>query len=103
MWSAFYLTGVLASLIGSVYYSVNGRRREMHPLEARMTLGKMNMSLGVLLLLFGINQYTYEPLTTVRVIVGLMFLLVGLFNFIKGTRNFLTNRREWMTYLKKES
>ncbi|WP_134686331.1 YtpI family protein [Brevibacillus migulae] len=103
MWSAFYMTGVLASLVGSVYFSISARRRELHPLAARMTLGKMNMSLGILLLLFGINQYTFEPLTTVRVIVGLLFLLVGLFNFIQGTRNFLTNRREWNAFQNKES
>ncbi|UFJ41516.1 YtpI family protein [Brevibacillus humidisoli] len=95
MWTAFYATGLLASLVGSVYYSVMARRSGIHPLQARMTLGKMNMALGVLMLLFGCNQFTYEPLTTVRLIVALVFLFVGGVNLIAGTRRYLSYRHQW--------
>lgn len=102
MWSAFYLTGVLALLVGSVYYSITARRRDLHPLASKMTLGKMNISLGVLVLLFGINQFSFEPLTTVRVVIGLLFLGVGLINLVMGTRNYLSYRREWLALQKQE-
>ncbi|WP_126425516.1 YtpI family protein [Brevibacillus marinus] len=95
MWAAIYVTGLLASLVGSVYYSVMARRSGIHPLQARMTLGKMNMSLGVLMLLLGCNQFTYQPLTTIRVIVALVFLFVGAVNLIAGTRRYLAYRKQW--------
>lgn len=102
MWFAFYLTGVLASLVGSVYYSISARSRALHPVAARMTLGKMNMCLGALLLLFGSNQFTFDELTTARIAVGLMFIAVGLINLIMGTRNYVANRREWLAIQKKD-
>jgi cytochrome c biogenesis protein CcdA len=103
MWTALYLTGVLASLVASVYYSVTARRRDMHPLAARMTLGKMNVAMGILLLFFGTNQFTYEPLTTTRVVVAVVFLLLGGVNAVLGTRNFLAWRKEWREAVKQEN
>ncbi|MBO8163690.1 MAG: hypothetical protein H0Z34_08275 [Brevibacillus sp.] len=95
MWAAFYITGLIAALTGSVYYSVNARRSGIHPLQSRMLLGRMNMSLGLLLLLFGVNQFTYDPLTTIRVMVSIVFLFVGGVNLVFGTRRYLTYRRQW--------
>jgi hypothetical protein len=100
MWFAFYFTGVLASLVASVYYSVTARRRGMHPLESRMILGKMNMALGVLVLLFGANQFTFEPLTAVRVAVGAILLFVGAINLFFGTKNYSRYKREWQQAVK---
>jgi uncharacterized membrane protein len=94
---------VLASLVASVYYSITARRRDMHPLAGRMTLGKMNVSLGILVLFFGVNQFTYEPLTTVRIVVGLLFLFVGGINLVLGIRNYIRHRREWQEVMKRES
>jgi uncharacterized membrane protein HdeD (DUF308 family) len=101
MWFAFYFTGLLASLVASVYYSVTARRRGIHPLESRMTLGKMNMALGVLVLLFGANQFTFESLTTVRVVVGAILLFVGAINLFFGARNYFRYKNEWREAVKK--
>lgn len=101
MWSAFYLTGVLASLIASVYFSIHARRQGIHPLASRMTLGKMNIALGVLVTLFGLNQFTFEALDAVRTVVALVMLLVGIINLYLGTRNYLRYRTAWLAETKK--
>ncbi|WJQ84496.1 YtpI family protein [Brevibacillus brevis] len=101
MWSAFYMTGVLASLVASVYYSIQARRRGIHPLESRMVLGKMNVSLGILVSLFGLNQFTFDSLDTIRIVVALIMLIVGVMNLFLGTRNYFRYRTAWQTELKK--
>ncbi|GEB30618.1 YtpI family protein [Brevibacillus parabrevis] len=103
MWSAFYLTGVLASLVASVYFSIHARRRGIHPLESRMTLGKMNIALGILVSLFGLNQLTFDTLDTIRIVVAIIMLIVGVLNLYLGTRNFLHYRSAWQAELKKGS
>lgn len=101
MWSAFYLTGVLASLVASVYFSIHARSRGIHPLAARMTLGKMNMALGVLVTLFGVNQFTFDELDAIRIVVALIMLLVGGVNLFLGTRHYLRYKTQWQAELKK--
>ncbi|MDF2681243.1 MAG: hypothetical protein K0R47_2433 [Brevibacillus sp.] len=101
MWSAFYLTGVLASLVASVYFSIHARRQGIHPLASRMTLGKMNIALGLLVTLFGMNQFTFEQLDTIRIVVALVMLVVGIINLYLGTRNYFRYKSEWLAELKK--
>ncbi|QRG68944.1 YtpI family protein [Brevibacillus choshinensis] len=101
MWSAFYLTGVLASLVASVYFSIHARRQGTHPLASRMILGKMNISLGVLVSLFGVNQFTFEELDTIRIVVALVMLLVGIINLYLGTRNYFRYKTLWLAECKK--
>lgn len=103
MWSAFYLTGVLASLVASVYFSIEARRRGIHPLLSRMTLGKMNMALGLLVTLFGINQFTFEELDPIRITIGLILLFVGVMNLFLGARNYSRYRHDWQSECKKGS
>jgi len=100
MWFAFYMTGMTASLVASVYYSVTARQRGMHPLASRMTLGKMNIAMGVLVTLFGANQFTFVPLTGVRITVGSILLFVGIVNLVMGVRNFRRYRAEWQAAIK---
>jgi hypothetical protein len=95
MWFSFYMTGLLACLIGAVFFSVHGRRPGIHPLESRMIKGKLNMVLGTLMLLFGINQFTFDPISTVRLVVAFVFLAMGGINLIFGFRNYATNRKLW--------
>ena len=102
MWSAIYMTGVLASLVASVYFSMHARRRGIHPLESRMTLGKMNVALGILVSLFGLNQFTFDTLDTIRIVVALIMLVVGVINLYLGTRNYFRYRTAWQAELKKE-
>lgn len=103
MWYAFFLTGVIATLVSSVYYSVTARRRGIHPLESRMILGKMNISLGILVTLLGVNQFTFEQLDTVRIVVALLLVFVGAVNLFLGSRNFFRYRSLWRAEEKKGS
>ncbi|MGC5324287.1 YtpI family protein [Brevibacillus sp. SYSU BS000544] len=102
MWFAFYLTGMIASLGGWVYYSVMARRTGIHPYESRMTLGKMNVMLGCLLLLLGSNQLANETLSTARLSVAILFILVGGINFFLGFRNYFRFRSEWRKAIDKK-
>ncbi|CAM3485011.1 hypothetical protein EDM52_18725 [Brevibacillus invocatus] len=95
MWQAFFLTGVLATLVASVYFSMAARRRGIHPLESRMTLGKMNVCLGIFVSLLGFNQFTFEELDTIRIVVALVLIFVGAMNLFLGSRNFFRYRRAW--------
>ncbi|MET3290979.1 UNVERIFIED_CONTAM: sugar phosphate permease [Brevibacillus sp. OAP136] len=101
MWFAIYLTGFIGSLVLALYFSIMARQRGIHPLASRMTLGKMNMAIGVLFTLMALNQFTFEDLTGVRIGVALVLLLVGLVNLIFGTRNYIQYRRGWIMELKK--
>ncbi|MEJ8546987.1 YtpI family protein [Brevibacillus borstelensis] len=103
MWFATYMTGVIASLVASVYYSVTARQRGIHPLVSRMTLGKMNISLGILVSLFGLNQFSFAELDKIRIVVGLLLLFVGVVNLTLGTRNFLRYRAAWQAEVNKNS
>lgn len=103
MWYAFFLTGVIATLVSSVYYSITARRRGIHPLESRMILGKMNVSLGILVTLLGVNQFTFEPLDAIRIIIALLLVFVGAVNLFLGSRNFFRYRSLWRAELQKES
>ncbi|KKX55484.1 hypothetical protein HN020_08530 [Brevibacillus borstelensis] len=103
MWFATYMTGVIASLVASVYYSVTARQRGIHPLVSRMTLGKMNISLGVLVTLFGLNQFSFDELDQIRIFVALLLLFVGVINLVLGTRNYLRYRAAWQAEVKKSS
>ncbi|TPG87843.1 hypothetical protein EEL32_10480 [Brevibacillus laterosporus] len=96
MWFAIYFTGMIASLIMGVYYSINARRRGLHPLQSRMTLGKMNISLGCLLILFGLNQFSFQDLDSIRIGVAFVMLLVGIINLVIGIKHYTRNKQEWL-------
>ncbi|WP_232698863.1 YtpI family protein [Brevibacillus daliensis] len=95
MWNAIYVTGIVAACIMGVFYSISARRRGLHPAESRMILGKMNISLGLLLLLLGTNQFTFEDVTTIRVVVAIIMLIVGTTNLVLGFRNYLYYKKDW--------
>lgn len=91
----------MASIVLALFFSITARQRGIHPLASRMTLGKMNMSLGFLFIVMGINQFTFDDLTGVRIGVALVLLFVGLVNLILGTRNYIQYRKSWMLEMKK--
>ncbi|RNB70074.1 YtpI family protein [Brevibacillus panacihumi] len=102
MWNAFFMTGVLATLVSSVYYSMTARRRGIHPLESRMTLGKMNISMGILVALLGFNQFTFEELDTIRIVIALLLIFVAAVNLFLGSRNYFRYRDAWRKEVKSE-
>jgi hypothetical protein len=77
---------VVASCASSVFYSVR-HRRTASPKKKGVFAARMNISMGTMMLAIALIQIAlFEP-STVRVIVGVVFLLIGLFNLFAGVRN----------------
>lgn len=80
------ITIVVATCALSVFYSVR-HRRAASPKKKGVYAARMNISMGTMMLAIALIQIAlFEP-STVRVIVGVVFLLVGLFNLFAGVRN----------------
>lgn len=69
-----------------VYYKIKYVRSRF-PMERKLLSGKSNMSLGVFIFMFGLNQLFF-PSSAVRYTVAAIFMLLGLFNIIGGYRSY---------------
>lgn len=78
--------GVIASLAATVYYSLK-HRRSADPKTRGLLAARMNIVMGIMLILLALIQMLLFTGSTVRVIVGAVFLLLGLFNLFAGLRN----------------
>lgn len=90
-WATYIIDGAaIISAIFSLTYSFKSRRTS--DANLRGLLGaKMNISMGIMLTLLSITLlFIYDSATdgsTIRVIIGSLFLLIGLFNIFAGIRN----------------
>lgn len=78
--------GILITLIMTSYYSIRARRSR-EPRERGLHTAHMNINMGAMLLLMSLIQMVMFSGSTVRMIVGAIFLLLGLFNLFAGLRN----------------
>ncbi|WP_270164769.1 YtpI family protein [Paenibacillus sp. SYP-B4298] len=78
--------GIMIMLILTAYYSVKARRSQ-EPRARGLNTAHMNISMGVMLVLMSLIQMVMFSGSTVRLIVGAIFLLLGLFNLFAGLRN----------------
>ena len=80
----------LISMGFSLYYSFKSRRTDDKTLRGLLG-AKMNISMGAMLSLLSIILlfiYTGQNEgSTIRVMIGALFLLIGLFNIFAGLRN----------------
>lgn len=80
----------LISMGFSLYYSFKSRRTADTHLRGLLS-AKMNISMGIMLtLLSTILLFVFigqNEGSTIRVIIGALFLLIGLFNIFAGLRN----------------
>jgi len=81
-----FIAGIIASLLSSVFFSLRARR-STEPVQRGLYTARMNISMGIMLLLMAGIQMVMFAGDTVRVIVGSIFLLLGLFNLFAGLRN----------------
>ncbi|GBF73991.1 hypothetical protein PA598K_02319 [Paenibacillus sp. 598K] len=81
-----FIAGIIASLLSSVFFSLRARR-SAEPVQRGLYTARMNISMGLMLLLMAGIQMVMFAGDTVRVIVGSIFLLLGLFNLFAGLRN----------------
>lgn len=78
--------GVFATLAATVYYSLR-YRRTADPKTRGILQARMNIVMGIMLILLALIQMLLFTGSTVRVIIGAVFLLLGLFNLFAGLRN----------------
>ncbi|WP_027094006.1 YtpI family protein [Cohnella thermotolerans] len=77
---------VVATSVLSVYFSYRSRR-SADPVLRGLYGARMNMCIGVTLIFLALIQMVLFSGSTLRVIVGSLFMLLGLFNLFAGMRN----------------
>lgn len=78
--------GILISLIATVYYSLR-YRRSVDAVLRGLFAARMNIVMGITLILLALIQMLLFAGSTLRVIIGALFMLLGLFNLFAGLRN----------------
>lgn len=82
---AFILVAVLLGF--SFYYSYK-TRRQADPDMRGLLQAKQNMAMGLMLTVLSVYPLYLMPGSTIRVLIGALFLVLGLFNLFAGIRNY---------------
>lgn len=78
--------GILISLVLSAVFSFKSRRSS----DARtrsLFSARMNISMGVMLLFIALVQLFLSGESTLRIVIGAIFLVIGVFNLFAGLRS----------------
>ncbi|RCW42682.1 YtpI family protein [Paenibacillus prosopidis] len=78
--------GILISLVFSVIFSFKSRRSA----DARMRgiyAARMNICMGIMLLIIALVQLFLSAESTLRIVIGALFMVLGVFNLFAGLRN----------------
>jgi len=78
--------GIIISLVFSVVFSFKSRR-STDPNDRGIHASKMNISMGIMLLFISSVQLLLSNESTLRIVIGALFLLIGVFNLFAGLRN----------------
>ncbi|MBA9087421.1 hypothetical protein FHR92_003906 [Fontibacillus solani] len=78
--------GLIISSIGSIFYSFKSRRA-LDPIVRGKSSAKMNIFMGFMLIILALIQMFMYSGSTVRVVVGALFMVLGAFNIFAGIRN----------------
>ncbi|TBL75063.1 YtpI family protein [Paenibacillus thalictri] len=78
---------IIVSLVISVYFSFR-YRREADPKRRGIYASKMNIAMGIMLMIIAITQLFFFTDSITRRIFGTVCLLLGLFNLFSGIRNY---------------
>ena len=78
---------IVVTVLISLYYSFRFRRN-MDPKLRGLYAAKMNIAMGVMLILIAISQLFFFTDTALRRAFGVVCLLLGLFNLFAGLRNY---------------
>jgi uncharacterized membrane protein HdeD (DUF308 family) len=77
---------IVLSCIGSVVFSFRYRRSSDGRIRG-LNAARMNICMGLMLVFIALIQMFLFSGSTLRVIIGAVFLLLGLFNLFAGLRN----------------
>ncbi|MBU5673917.1 YtpI family protein [Paenibacillus brevis] len=78
---------LIVSSVCSIVFSVKSRR-SLDPRVRGLSQAKMNISMGFMLIVLSLIQMFMFSGSTVRVIVGALFMVIGAFNLFAGFRNY---------------
>ncbi|GKU75788.1 YtpI family protein [Paenibacillus sp. L3-i20] len=78
--------GIVITLALSLLFSLKSRRSK-EPRTRGINTARMNISMGFMLLFFASVQLFYSAESTLRIIIGAIFIVIGLFNLFAGFRN----------------
>ncbi|TDG00714.1 YtpI family protein [Paenibacillus piri] len=77
---------ILVPLVLSVYYSFRSRRTEDVKQRGLYT-ARMNIAMGVMLLVIAVSQLFFFTDSNLRRVFGVICFLLGMFNLFAGLRN----------------
>jgi uncharacterized membrane protein HdeD (DUF308 family) len=80
------MPGILISLVFSVVFSFKSRRSSDARTRAIFS-ARMNISMGIMLLFIALVQLFLSGESTLRIVIGAIFLVLGVFNLFAGFRN----------------
>lgn len=78
--------GIFFTLVLSAIFSFKSRRSADARTRGIFT-ARMNVSMGVMLLLIAAVQLFMSGESTLRIVIGAVFMLLGVFNLFAGLRN----------------
>jgi hypothetical protein len=77
---------IVITLAMSVYYSIRSRKQTDPKLRGLYT-SRMNISMGIMLVIIAITQLFFFTDSNIRRVFGTICFLLGLFNLFAGLRN----------------
>lgn len=81
-----FMPGIFISLVFSAVFSFKSRRASDAGTRAIFT-ARMNVSMGIMLLFIALVQLFLSGESTLRIVIGAIFLILGVFNLFAGLRN----------------
>ncbi len=82
----FLFIAIVVMLVISVWFSLK-YRREKDPVTRGLNAARMNIAMGIMLIIISITQLFFFTDSITRRIFGTVCLLLGLFNLFAGIRN----------------
>ncbi|MBD2872909.1 YtpI family protein [Paenibacillus arenilitoris] len=81
-----FAPAILVSLAFSAVFSFKARRSKDVKTRGMMA-ARMNISMGVMLLFIAGVQLFWSGESTLRIVIGAIFMVIGIFNLFAGLRN----------------
>lgn len=78
--------GLIITCICSVYFSFKSRR-SVDPAVRGLSAAKTNISMGGMLIILALIQMFMFSGSSLRVVIGALFMVLGAFNIFAGIRN----------------
>jgi multisubunit Na+/H+ antiporter MnhG subunit len=81
-----FAPAIMISLVCSATYSIKSRRAK-DTYQRGIFGAKMNISMGAMLVFIALVQLFLSAESTLRIVIGAIFLVLGVFNLFAGLRN----------------